>query len=112
MIYRIVTDKEWAAARTSGVFAGSAHDRRDGYIHFSTAAQAVETAEKHYAGQNDLLMLFVDEASLTSPLKWEVSRGGQLFPHLYGTLGIASVRRVQPLPIGSDGRFIFPKLEP
>ena len=112
MIYRIVSSVEWGAAQASGVFAGSELDRRDGYIHFSTAAQAAETAAKHYAGKSDLLLLFVDEASLTSPLKWEVSRGGQHFPHLYGTLSVISVRRVAKLLLGPDGQFVFPNLEP
>ena len=110
-IYRIVTEDEWGAAREAGVFEGSAHDRRDGFIHFSTAAQAAETAAKHYAGKKDLLLLRVDAAALTAPLKWEVSRGGALFPHLYGPLPVAAVRRVEKLPLGPDGRFIFPDLE-
>ena len=112
MIYRIVTEKEWREAQASGVFEGSAHDRRDGFIHFSTAAQAAETAAKHYAGQADLLLLCVDADSLAESLKWEVSRGGQQFPHLYGTLPIDLVRRVEKLTLGPDGYFVFPKLEP
>jgi uncharacterized protein (DUF952 family) len=111
MIYRIVTESEWRAAQTTGVFKGSPLDLRDGFIHFSTAKQAAETAAKHYAGQRDLLLLFVDEISLTSPLKWEISRGGQRFPHLYGTLPVISVRQVEKLTLGPDGAFIFPKLE-
>jgi uncharacterized protein (DUF952 family) len=111
-IYRIVTESEWRAARAAGVFQGSAHDLRDGFIHFSTAAQAAETAEKHYAGKSDLLVLCVDAASLAAPLKWEVSRGGQLFPHLYGELPVTAVRKVEKLPLGPDGRFVFPALEP
>jgi uncharacterized protein (DUF952 family) len=112
MIYRIVTEGEWGAAQASGVFEGSAHDRRDGFIHFSTAAQAAETASKHYAGKTDLLLLWVDSAALTAPLKWEVSRGDQLFPHLYGSLPLNVVRRVEKLPLGPDGYFLFPNLEP
>ena len=112
MIYRIVTGGEWRAAQAAGVYEGSAHDRRDGFIHFSTAAQAAETANTHYAGQDGLLLLCVDAADLTAPLKWEVSRGDQLFPHLYGTLPVAAVRRTEKLPLDSDGRFVFPKLEP
>lgn len=111
-IYRIVTEGEWRAAQAAGVFEGSPHDRRDGFIHFSTAAQAAETAAKHYAGKTGLLVLCVDASALTSPLKWEVSRGAQLFPHLYGALPVAAVSRVEKLPLGPDGSFVFPELEP
>ena len=110
-IYRIVTEDEWRAAQAAGVFNGSADDRRDGFIHFSTAAQAAETAAKHYAGKKELLVLCVDPAALSAPLKWEVSRGGQLFPHLYGALPVEAVRRVEKLPLAPDGSFVFPKLE-
>jgi uncharacterized protein (DUF952 family) len=96
LIYRIVTEAEWEAARAAGAFAGSEHDRRDGFIHFSTAEQLRETARKHYAGRAGLLLLAVDVAALTAPLKWEVSRGGALFPHLYGPLTTAAVRSVEP----------------
>lgn len=109
-IYRLVTPEDWRAAQAAGVFAGSEDDRRDGFIHFSTAAQVRETAEKHYAGRAGLLLLFVDAAALEAPLKWEVSRGGALFPHLYGTLPTAAVRRAEPLPLDAAGRFIFPSL--
>lgn len=109
-IYRLVSESEWRAAQASGTFEGSADDRRDGFIHFSTAAQAAETAAKHYAGKKDLLVLFVDAAKLTAPLKWEVSRGEQLFPHLYGALPAAAVTRVEKLPLAADGRFVFPSL--
>jgi uncharacterized protein (DUF952 family) len=110
-IYRIVTEDEWRAAREAGVFAGSAHDRRDGFIHFSTAEQAAETAAKHYAGKGDLLILCVDAAALSAPLKWEASRGGQLFPHLYGVLPASAVVRVEKLPLSEDGTFVFPPLD-
>jgi uncharacterized protein (DUF952 family) len=110
-IYRIVGEEEWRAIRAGGVFEGSAHDRRDGFIHFSTAEQAAETAEKHYAGRVDLILLFVDEATLSDRLKWEPSRGGGLFPHLYGPLPAAAVRRAEKLSLGADGRFCFPELD-
>ena len=82
-----------ARGQRAGVFRGSEIDRRDGFIHFSTAAQAVETAAKHFAGQRDLLLLYVDTATLGDKLKWEPSRGGALFPHLYGDLPLAAVTR-------------------
>lgn len=96
-IYRIVTEEEWRLAQAAGFFAGSEHDRRDGFIHFSTSEQLRETAEKHYAGRSGLLILRVDVAALTAPLKWEISRGGALFPHLYGPLPTSAVRSVEPL---------------
>lgn len=108
LIYRIVTEAEWKAARAAGSFAGSEHDRRDGFIHFSTAEQLRETAEKHYAGRTGLLLLTVEVAALTAPLKWEVSRGGALFPHLYGPLSTAAVRRVEGVAVEGGGGFIFP----
>ena len=94
----------------AGVFAGAAIDLQDGYIHFSTAAQAQETAAKHFRGQAELVVLEIDGATLGDALKWEPSRGGALFPHLYGPLGLYSVLRVDPLPLGADGKHVFPTL--
>lgn len=94
LIYKIVPASLWREAERSGVFAGSPVDLRDGFIHFSTAAQLAETAQKHFAGQRDLLVVAVDADSLE--LRWEPSRG-QLFPHLYGTLELSAVRSVDPL---------------
>ena len=107
-IYKIMTADEWAAARAAGVYQGSAHDRRDGFIHFSTAAQAAETAAKHFAGQADLVLLAIDAASLGEALKWEPSRSGALFPHLYGPLPVASVIAIDDLSLGEDGSHRFP----
>jgi uncharacterized protein (DUF952 family) len=108
-IYKILSAAEWQAAQATGRFAGSAVDRRDGYIHFSTAEQAAETAAKHFAGQRDLLLLEVGTEGLAE-LRWEPSRGGALFPHLYAPLAVAAVRRALPLPLGDDGRHVFPPL--
>lgn len=94
----------------NGVFRGSDADRRDGFIHFSTAAQVVETAEKHFAGQDNLLLVQVDADRLGDKLKWEKSRGGALFPHLYGDIDPRHVSRVDELPLGPDGRHQFPAL--
>lgn len=93
-----------------GVFRGAAIDLADGYIHFSTAEQAVETAAKHFAGQKDLLLVQVDAGRLGGNLKWEPSRGGALFPHLYGELDIGAATKVYPLPLGGDGAHVFPPL--
>jgi uncharacterized protein (DUF952 family) len=109
-IYKILPASLWHDAQKTGVFAGSEIDLKDGYIHFSTAQQAAETAAKHFAGQHDLVLLHVDASVLGKALKWEPSRGGALFPHLYGKLDVKRVARVDPLPLDQDGRHIFPRL--
>ena len=111
IIYNICPAPLWRAAEDAGVFRGSEVDRRDGFIHFSTTTQVVETAAKHFAGRGDLLLVHVDVAKLGDRLKWEPSRGGALFPHLYGDLDLAAVVRVDPLPLGPDRMHIFPALE-
>jgi uncharacterized protein (DUF952 family) len=110
LIYKICTASEWRSAEQAGAYRGSAVDLKDGFIHFSTAAQAVETAAKWFAGQRDLVLVAVDGDALGEKLKWEPSRGGALFPHLYAELPVAAVRRVEPLPLGEDGRHRFPAL--
>jgi uncharacterized protein (DUF952 family) len=109
-IYKICQAAEWRAAQAAGAYDGAAIDRRDGYIHFSTAAQVAETAAKHFAGAGDLVLVAVDAAALATALKWEPSRGGDLFPHLYGALPLAAVRWTKALPLGGDGRHVFPEL--
>ena len=100
MIYKLLTTAEWEAARESGEFRGSAVDLSDGYIHFSDAGQVVETAERYFAGQRGLTMLGVDGATLGDGLRWEPSRGGALFPHLYAVLPLGSVRTAVALDEG------------
>jgi uncharacterized protein (DUF952 family) len=109
-IYKICSVSEWRAAERAGVYAGSAVDLRDGFIHFSTAAQALETAAKHFAGQRDLVLVSVDATALGDRLKWEPSRGGALFPHFYGPLALGNVLRVEALPLDASGRHVFPPL--
>ena len=109
-IYKICPASLWRAAEITGVFRGSAVDAADGFIHFSTAAQAAETAAKHFAGQKDLLLVQVESARLGDRLRFEPSRGGGLFPHLYGDLELAAVSKVEALPLGPDGRHLFPPL--
>jgi uncharacterized protein (DUF952 family) len=109
-IYKICPQALWQQAEREGVFGAAPVDRTDGYIHFSTADQARETAAKHFAGQNDLVLVAVDAEMLGPALAWEPSRGGALFPHLYGELQLHAVRWVKPLPLGSDGRHQFPPL--
>ena len=111
-IYKILPAALWRDAQRDGVFRGSPIDIKDGFIHFSTAEQAIETAAKHFAGEHDLVLLRVDAARLGKRLKWEPSRGGALFPHLYGDLALAAVIRVDPLPLATDGRHAFPPLDP
>lgn len=110
MIYKILPQTMWRDAQRAGVFHGSEVDLRDGYIHFSTAGQAVETAAKHFAGQRDLVLLEVEADALGDALKWEPSRGGALFPHLYAPLDVKRVRKADPLPLGDDGLHVFPAL--
>jgi uncharacterized protein (DUF952 family) len=102
-IYKILSRAEWTAAQAAGVFKGSAVDLADGYIHFSTAAQAAETAAKHFAGQPGLVLLEIEADDLGEGLVWEPSRGGALFPHLYGELSPAKVRGERDAPLGADG---------
>lgn len=111
LLYKIVPQALWQKAEAEGVFTGAPVDLADGYIHFSTAAQVRETAAKHFAGQDDLLLAAIDGDRLGEALKWEPSRGGALFPHLYAALDLAAVVWVRPLPLGADGRHIFPELE-
>ena len=108
VLYKICPVSLWRQAERAGVFRGSEIDRRDGFIHFSTAAQVADTAAKHFAGQGDLVLVRVDSARLGSRLKWEPSRGGMLFPHLYGELDLTMILKVEPLPLGPDGQHIFP----
>jgi len=111
LIYHICRREEWAAARAAGRYDGSSQDRADGFIHFSAADQVVASAARHRAGQDGLVLLAVEAAALGDALKWEPSRGGALFPHLYGPLPLAAVRRVDDLPLGADGRHVFPRLD-
>jgi uncharacterized protein (DUF952 family) len=108
-VYKICPRALWQEAERTGVFRGSPLDRRDGFIHFSTAGQAKETAAKHFAGESDLMLVAVDAAALGDRLKWEPSRGGALFPHLYGDLALEAVQNVVDLPLGADGRHVFPE---
>lgn len=107
-IYHICRRDEWAEAQKTGIYGGSSQDKADGFMHFSDAGQIVESAAKHRAGQSGLCLLSVDPAGLGDALKWEASRGGALFPHLYGDLAVSDVAAVDDLPLGADGRHQFP----
>lgn len=108
-IYKIVPDALWQKARADGVFAGAPIDLQDGFIHFSTAIQAKDTARLHFAGQQDLLLVAVDGEALGAALIFEPSRGGALFPHLYAPLPLSAVLWEKPLPLGKDGLHQFPE---
>jgi uncharacterized protein (DUF952 family) len=111
VIYTLVRQADWQAAAAAGTYTGSADDRRDGFLHFSSAAQLRATAAKHRAGVADLLMVAVPTAPLGAALRWEAAAGSEragLFPHLYGPLALAAVSAVVPLPLGPDGQHIFP----
>ena len=105
-IYKICHINLWTLAKISGQFIGAEIDLKDGFIHFSTAAQISETLRLHFAKVEDLLLLTIDGDSLD--LKWESARTGDLFPHLYGVLPLSAVLAVDPLLLGDDGHHIFP----
>jgi uncharacterized protein (DUF952 family) len=107
LIYKIVAADVWDAAVARGMFDGAAIDLSDGYIHFSTEAQVEETAAKHFAGQDNLLLVAVEEANLDDKLVYEISRGGAKFPHLYAPLPTALAQSARPLKRGADGAFDF-----
>ncbi|MBA8819901.1 dihydroorotate dehydrogenase [Ochrobactrum sp. P6BS-III] len=111
IIYKIAPRELWAQAEKAGSFTGAPVDIADGYIHFSTATQVRETAAKHFAHQNNLVLVSVDATRLGENLKYEASRGGALFPHLYADLPLDAVVTVEPLPLDNDGLHIFPELK-
>lgn len=108
-IYKILADAAYDAAKSEGRFVGTADDLRDGFIHFSAGHQVAETLAKHYAGQEELVLLSVDPDRLGAALKWEESRGGDLFPHLYGPLELDAILEEAPLALDDDNRHILPE---
>ena len=111
-IYKICPTELWRDAQQASLFCGAPLDLRDGFIHFSTAGQVAETAARHFAGAADQVLVAIDAALLGGALKWEPSRGGDLFPHLYGALSLKAVLWAVPLALGPDGRHVFPELAP
>ena len=109
-IYKLLGKADWEAAKTAGQFTGAGVDLEDGYIHFSTAAQCAETARRYYMGRTELMILEVEGDGLGEALKWEPSRGGDLFPHLYAALPLSTVLWEKPLPLGADGAHQFPEM--
>jgi uncharacterized protein (DUF952 family) len=108
LIYKIVSEAEWARAQASGRFEGSAVDLKDGFIHMSSADQAQETARLHFRGQADLILVSLEADDLGADLKWEPSRGGVLFPHLYGPLDVTLARETRRLTLDAEG---MPRLD-
>jgi uncharacterized protein (DUF952 family) len=111
MIYHMCRGEEWTAAKAAGVYRGSSQDLADGFIHFSTKDQIVESARRHRARQAGLVLIAVDASLLGERVHWEPSRGGDLFPHLYGPLDPDESASVRPLPVGPDGNHVFPGLD-
>lgn len=111
LIYKITPRAQWETAESVGCFEGAPIDLADGYIHFSTSDQVEETAAKHFSGQGDLLLVAVNVSDINADLKWEVSRGGALFPHLYAALPTAAVRWVKPMPLDERGIHVLPSLD-
>jgi len=109
-IYKICPGSAWREAERQGTYRGSADDLRDGSIHFSSPTQLAETARKHFLGQAGLLLIEVDAGALGKALRWEASRNGDLFPHLYGQLDLGAVVSVRELHERSDGSHEIPEL--
>ncbi len=111
VIYKICPKSLWDDAETEGQFVGAGIDLADGYIHFSTAEQTPETARLYFSNTSDLVIVAVATIPLGEALKWEESRGGHLFPHLYGALQTSAVLWVKPLPMDDDGAPLVPPLD-
>ena len=109
VVYKICPALLWREAEVQGTFRGAGADLADGFIHFSTAETVKETAQRHFAGIADLVLVAFDDLSLGPELRYEPSRGGALFPHLYGRLDPAAALWVKPLPLAQDGRHVFPE---
>ncbi len=110
VIYKIATAEDWSRATTAGCYEGSPDDHRDGFIHLSAAAQLAGTLERHFATRKNLVLIAFRSSDCAAALKWEASRGGELFPHHYGPLDPSSALWVRPIGDGGEAR--LPLLEP
>jgi len=108
VIFKIVHSEEWHTAKVAGVYSGSAKDKSDGFLHFSTEEQLMGTLTRYYAGADDLILVAVDEGTLDNVLKYEPSTAGALYPHLYGDLPLSAVTRARPIARDKEGKFILP----
>lgn len=111
VIYHLARESGWRDAEAGGRYEGTAEDRADGFLHFSTGSQIAESAARHRKGETDIVLVAVEAESLGDALRWEPARGGELFPHLYGSLPLESVLWSRPLPLGADGLHQFPALD-
>lgn len=111
LIFKIMDKATWKSAQKTGEFKGSKHDQRDGFIHFSTKEQLEGTLAKHYHGQKDLILLAFKDSNFEDNLKWEPSRGGALFPHLYAPLPTDTLLWEKPIEMADDGTHIIPDIE-
>jgi uncharacterized protein (DUF952 family) len=109
IVYKLLSASEWRAAVAAGTYGGSSDDARDGFIHLSAADQLAGTAAKHFKDKPDLVLVALDADRLGTALRWEPSRGGALFPHLYGALDPAAALSVIPAPLGADGVPVLPE---
>jgi uncharacterized protein (DUF952 family) len=107
LVYKICRAREWQKAAARGTYTGSADDRRDGFIHLSASHQLPETARRHFAGETDLILVAFDAEALHPALRWEPSRGGELFPHLHGSIATQAAKWARPLP-WRNGAHDFP----
>ena len=99
VLYKIMPKQEWETAQANGLYEGSGVDRRDGFIHLSASHQVRATAQRHFSGKGDLLLVSVRQEALGQSLTWEVSCGGGIFPHIYGALPLNAISEVIPLPL-------------
>jgi uncharacterized protein (DUF952 family) len=109
LIYKVATEDVVRRARVSGTFAGMPIDERDGYLHFSTAAQLPQTLSLHFAGQGDLVLMALRAHDMGAALRWEPSRGGQLFPHVYGSFPMWAVVHEAAIGVAADGSCVLPE---
>lgn len=109
-VYKIVREDDWAAACRAGVYLGSADDKRDGFIHLSAAHQLSGTARKHFKDQRNLILVRFQASDLGTRLRWGTSRGGELFPHFYGSLPTVLAREQNALPLDADGIPVLPEV--
>lgn len=110
-LYRLVRAPKWKDAAANGFFAGSDHDKADGFVHLSTGDQVEGTADRYFAGLTDVLLLKLDRDRLHGDVRMERSSGGDLYPHLYGSVPLEAVLEADPVPLGPEGRLILPFLK-
>lgn len=106
-LYKVASSEDWQQVLSDGTFRGFGIDLEDGFIHLSTGDQIKETVRRYFAGRADLMLIVIDGGGLGQTLRWEPSRGGDLFPHVYGTIPMSAVQQAEPLPLGENGEHCF-----